>query len=76
MLPIVLLISTILLNIPFGMLRVRERKFSWRWFLWVHMPVPIIIAGRLLCHIDSVYIPLLVLSALAGQYVGGQLGRR
>jgi len=68
--------GALLLNIPCGMRRVRERKFSWQWFLWVHMPIPLIVAARILWRIDISFIPLIILAALAGQYIGGWLGNR
>jgi len=71
----VLLIMSLafVLNIPFGYLRSRSRKFSARWFIYVHISIPVIIAARLLSHTDYRFIPLFILAAVAGQYIGGRM---
>ncbi|MGO9378263.1 MAG: hypothetical protein ACLPN1_06085 [Dissulfurispiraceae bacterium] len=61
------------INIPFGYLRTKTRKFSARWFIYVHMSIPLIIAVRLLSHTDYRYIPLFILAAVAGQLLGGRI---
>jgi len=48
---IVVSLLVFLLNIPFGYWRANVRKFSWQWVLAVHIPVPFIIALRLLVSI-------------------------
>lgn len=73
---VLVVLSALILNIPFGILRVRERRLSWRWFLWVHMPVPVIVAERIAWDVEIAYIPLIILAALAGQYIGGRIGKR
>ena len=61
------------LNIPLGYLRNRTRKLSARWFLYVHMSIPVIIIARVLSHTDFRYSPLFILAAVAGQYLGGKI---
>jgi hypothetical protein len=61
------------LNIPLGYLRTRTRKFSARWFLYVHMSIPVIIVARVVSHTDFRLIPLFILAAVAGQYLGGKI---
>lgn len=39
------------LNVPFGYWRANTRKFSYQWFLSVHIPVPIVIAFRIFAGI-------------------------
>ncbi|HMK57383.1 MAG TPA: hypothetical protein VK448_12165 [Dissulfurispiraceae bacterium] len=60
-------------NIPFGYLRNRSRKFSFHWFLYVHISIPLIVGARLLSHTDYRFIPVFILAAVAGQYLGGRL---
>jgi hypothetical protein len=64
-----------LLNLPFGYWRVNERKFSTRWFLAVHMPVPFVIALRVLSGMGWQFItfPILIGAFFGGQFVGGKL---
>ena len=61
------------LNVPFGYLRARSRKYSFRWFLWIHLPVPFIILSRLVTSTDYRIIPLLLIASLAGQFLGGRI---
>jgi len=40
-------ISIFLFNIPFGYWRANVKKFSFQWFLSIHLPVPIIVLARI-----------------------------
>lgn len=71
-----LLIFTLLLNLPFGYLRARSRKYSIPWFLYIHLPIPIIIFLRLTFGFSWKAIPFVVLAAVAGQLTGGKMGLR
>ncbi len=64
---------TFMLNLPFGYLRAKTKKLSLKWFLCIHLPIPIVFLGRFFSHLDFRYIPLLVLAALIGQIWGGKL---
>ncbi len=60
------------LNLPFGYLRSRQRKFSFMWFLYIHLPVPLVILVRILSHIGfALYTyPLFVAGFFLGQLAG------
>lgn len=64
---------TLLVNLPFGYYRKRTRKYSFKWFLYIHLPIPLIFLARVLSHLDFRYIPLFVLAAILGQIAGGKL---
>jgi len=64
---------TVLINLPFGYFRRREKKFSFKWFLYIHVPIPFIFLMRVLSHLDFRYIPLFVLAAVIGQVVGSRI---
>lgn len=64
---------TLLLNLPFGYARAKARRFSFRWLLYIHAPIPFIFIARILSHIEIKYIPFLALAAIFGQIVGGKL---
>ncbi|NOZ25817.1 MAG: hypothetical protein GXO94_06995 [Nitrospirae bacterium] len=64
---------TYLINLPFGSLRGRARKFSLKWFLYIHVPIPVIFLLRVLSHIEFRYVPIFVFAALVGQFHGGKL---
>jgi hypothetical protein len=68
-----LFIFTLLINLPFGYFRSKTKKYSFRWFLYIHIPIPLIFLARTLSHIEFRYIPILILAALAGQILGGKL---
>lgn len=59
------------INIPLGYWRVQQPKFSLNWFVAVHLSVPIIYGVRVWALIDYHFIPLLIISAVAGQILGG-----
>jgi hypothetical protein len=74
MLIILLIAATaLIINIPLGHLRSRCRRFSWRWFLYVHLSVPLILAARIFTHTDTAFIIIFVAAAVAGQYIGGRM---
>lgn len=64
---------TFIINLPFGYYRRRAKKFSFKWFLYIHLPIPVIVAARLLSNIDFRYIPLFIFAAITGQFLGGRL---
>jgi len=61
-----------LLNIPFGYWRANVRRFSTQWFLAIHIPVPFIVALRLLSGIGFGWQTYLFL--VLGYFLGQQLG--
>jgi hypothetical protein len=52
---VVLTLFSFILNIPFGYFRKRSKKYSLKWFLYIHLPVPLVIIARLVSHADSLY---------------------
>ena len=64
---------TLLLNVPFGYARARAKKYSFRWFLYIHAPIPFIFIARTLSHVQFTYIPIFVIAAVIGQILGGKL---
>ena len=65
----------LVLNLPFGYWRKTLRKFSWRWFLAIHAPVPIVVAIRVLGGLGWHPLTFVVLVGAfsAGQFLGGRL---
>jgi hypothetical protein len=62
-----------LLNLPFGYLRASARRLSLKWFLAIHVPVPGVIALRLLSGVGwrATTFVVLVAAFSAGQLLGG-----
>ncbi len=64
------------LNVPLGMWRETTPRFSWQWFLAIHLAVPVVIALRLLNDLPVAVAPLLLALAVGGQVVGSRYRRR
>ncbi|HMK49991.1 MAG TPA: hypothetical protein VK435_08060 [Thermodesulfovibrionales bacterium] len=64
---------TLLINLPFGYARAKVRKYSFKWFLYIHLPIPLIFVARTLSHVEFKYVPIFVGAALFGQILGGKL---
>jgi len=64
---------TLLINLPFGYARARAKRYSLRWFLFIHVPIPVIFIVRTISHIDIKYIPIFAFAAITGQLLGGKL---
>jgi len=71
---ILIAILVFILNIPFGYWRANVKKFSTQWFLAIHIPVPFIVALRLLSGIGFAWHTYLFL--VAGYFLGQQFGAR
>jgi hypothetical protein len=69
-----LIVLALAVNVPLGYLRRRSHRFSWRWFLWVHLSIPLVAVCRILSGFGWKAIPWLVAAAVAGQLVGGRIG--
>lgn len=61
-------------NLPLGRWRASVRKFSAKWFLAVHLSIPLIIFLRIKLGLSAWDIPLNLTAAVAGQMVGGLSG--
>jgi hypothetical protein len=72
-LTLLLCLGAAILNLPFGFYRAGTRKFSWQWFLAIHLPVPLIFVMRVTSDAEWTIIPLLIACALAGQLMGGMI---
>lgn len=66
-------ILTLLINLPFGYFRGNARKFSAKWFLYIHLPIPAIFIIRTFAGLGFKTIPIILAGAIIGQIVGGRL---
>jgi len=69
----ILVASAFVMNLPLGYLRQGTRKFSFMWFLYIHLSIPFIILVRLGLGISYWFIPFSIGSAVAGQVMGARL---
>lgn len=62
-------------NVPLGYLRQGRRKYSFAWFAYIHLSIPLIAYLRIANHVTLWFIPLFVVCAIGGQLVGGRVRR-
>jgi len=71
-----LIILAFVISIPCGYLRQNYKKYSFMWFLLIHLPIPFIVLARIKVGLGWQFIPLTLGSSVAGQIIGGILSRR
>lgn len=64
------------LNIPFGWYRHNTEKFSFKWMLSLHAPIPLVFVLRRALGLGTGAIPFLVLFDILGQIGGSRLRAR
>lgn len=62
-------------NLPLGFLRQASRKYSFNWFVLIHLSIPFIVLLRNRLGFSWQWIPLTLLCAVGGQLVGGRFRR-
>lgn len=69
--------AVLVLNLPFGFWRAGARRYSMPWLLAVHLPVPLVIAVRVVSGIGfQLYtFPVVIGACFGGQVLGGSLRR-
>ena len=70
-------IAVFLLNIPFGFLRGGTQRFSKKWFLYIHAPIPLVIALRIYSGLGfKLYtFPIVMGAFFLGQLTGSTIYR-
>ena len=71
-----LVLIAILINIPLGYLRQGTQKFTFAWYFYVHISIPLIIYMRIKSGYSWKLIPITLGGTLLGQFIGGRLRRR
>jgi hypothetical protein len=66
-------VLTVVVNLPFGYFRQKTKKFSLKWFLCIHLPIPLIFLARVSSHLSYKFIPIFVAAAVTGQILGGKI---
>lgn len=59
-------------NIPLGILREQTLKFTFKWLLWIHASIPLIVYMRLELGTSTWGIPLSIFFAIVGQQLGAK----
>lgn len=65
--------ATLALNLCCGYFRAQAPKFSWPWFIYIHLPVPVVVLMRLAGGFNYTLIPALLIASVLGQWGGGKL---
>jgi hypothetical protein len=66
-----LILFAILINLPLGYLRQNYEKFSFGWYFYIHISIPVIIFLRVKFGFSWKFIPLTLGGAVVGQLLGG-----
>ena len=71
-------IFVFVLNLPFGYWRANVKKYGLQWVLAIHIPVPLIIAARILSDIgfELYTYPILIGAFFLGQFLGKILHKK
>ena len=64
------------INLPLGYLRQNYEKFTFGWYFYVHVSIPVIIYLRVKAGYSWKLIPLTLGGAVAGQMVGGMIHKK
>ena len=70
---IVLIAGATALTLPFGAWRAAVPRFTWKWFVAIHLPIPLIVLLRVGLDLGWWYMPVSLACTLAGQLLGGRL---
>jgi hypothetical protein len=69
---ILVTIFVFILNLPFGYWRANVNRYGLQWVLAIHIPIPFVIAARILSDIGfAIYTyPILITAFFLGQFAG------
>ena len=51
------------------------KKLSFKWFLYIHLPIPFIFVLRNLAGLGAKFIPIIAAGAVLGQIMGGRFNK-
>lgn len=71
-----LVLLAFIVSVPCGYLRQNFKKYSFMWFLLIHIPIPFIVLLRIKAGFGWQVIPLTLGGSVAGQIIGGIISRR
>lgn len=71
-----LILTAVVINIPLGYVRQGVEKFSFAWYFYVHISIPLIIYLRVKSGYSWKFIPLTLAGAILGQIIGGRIRKR
>lgn len=69
-------VAAIAVNIPLGYLRHAVPKFSFAWYFYIHISIPLIIYLRIKSGYSWKIIPFTIGGAVIGQIIGARIRKR
>ncbi len=65
-------LATFVVNLPFGYFRAGYKKFSFKWFASIHLPIPFIVLFRYLFGLgfELYTYPIMIAAFFTGQLTG------
>lgn len=73
---IILAAVALISNLPLGYVRAPCKKFSFKWFLYIHLSIPFLILLRMHFGIGIVIIPMTITLAVIGQIIGAKFYKK
>ncbi len=70
------ILLALIVNLPLGYYRQACDKFTFAWYFYVHISIPLIIFIRVKCGFGWQIIPFTIGGAVIGQIIGGRIRRR
>ena len=67
---VIISLISLSVNIFLGRLRTRYRKMSFMWWVMIHASIPLIIPLRIWLDTPKIAIPVFILLAIIGQFIG------
>jgi len=71
-----LVLLAFLVSVPCGYVRRNYTRYSFMWFLLIHIPIPLIVLMRIKSGLGWGMIPFTLGGSIAGQIAGGSAGKR
>ena len=71
-----LILTAVAVNIPLGYVRQGVEKFSFAWYFYIHISIPLIIYLRVKSGYSWEIIPFTIAGAVIGQIIGGRARKR
>jgi len=71
-----LILTATIINIPLGFVRQGVEKFSFAWYFYIHISIPLIIYLRVKSGYSWKFIPLTIAGAIIGQIIGGRARKK
>ena len=71
-----LIVLAVTISVPCGYARQNFPKYSVMWWILIHLPIPVIVLLRIKAGLNWHFIPITLISSVAGQVIGGVIYRR